>query len=130
MFACSSTLPPAQNVVGPWGVIVAEGSGLFVTTTPLAVVLEHPVTVLVTVTLNVPEPVTVKEDEVAPEILTPPIFHCQVRFVSAGALSVTFPPAQNVVGPDAVIAAEGSGLTVTETGEEVTELQELLTCTV
>ena len=37
----------------------------------------------------------------------------------AGALSVTVPPLQNVVGPEAVIVATGSGLTVTVVGAEV-----------
>lgn len=41
------------------------------------------------------------------------------RYVLAPeAFSVTFPPAQNVVGPDAVAVTVGVGLTVTVTGEE------------
>ena len=35
------------------------------------------------------------------------------------AVSVTLPPAQNVVGPPAVIVAVGIGLTVTTVGAEV-----------
>jgi hypothetical protein len=33
-------------------------------------------------------------------------------------VSVTLPPAQNVVGPDAVIVADGFAFTVTAVGEE------------
>ncbi len=40
----------------------------------------------------------------------------------AGALRVTLPPAQKVVGPDGVIVASGGSLTVTVAGvEEVAE---------
>jgi hypothetical protein len=35
------------------------------------------------------------------------------------AVRVTEPPAQNVVGPDAAIVADGSGLTVTVAADEV-----------
>ncbi len=35
------------------------------------------------------------------------------------AVSVTLPPAQNVVGPPAVIAAAGFALTVTAVGDDV-----------
>jgi hypothetical protein len=34
-------------------------------------------------------------------------------------VSVTLPPSQNVVGPDAVMVATGLGLTVTVTGADV-----------
>ena len=37
------------------------------------------------------------------------------------AVSVTVPPAQKVVGPDAVTVATGKGLTVTVVGEDVAE---------
>jgi hypothetical protein len=37
----------------------------------------------------------------------------------AGALNVTLPPLQNVVGPLAVIVAAGVGSTVTVTGADV-----------
>lgn len=39
----------------------------------------------------------------------------------AGAVSVTLPPEQNVVGPLAVTVATGSGLTVTAVAGEVTK---------
>jgi len=41
--------------------------------------------------------------------------------VPPDAVSVTLPPAQNVVGPEGVIVAVGSGLTVTvrDTGDDV-----------
>jgi hypothetical protein len=35
------------------------------------------------------------------------------------AVSVTLPPAQNVVGPDAVIVADGFALTVTAVADDV-----------
>jgi hypothetical protein len=37
----------------------------------------------------------------------------------ADAVSVTLPPAQMLVGPDGVIAAAGTGLTVTSVAAEV-----------
>ena len=39
----------------------------------------------------------------------------------AEAVNVTEPPAQNVVGPSAVIVATGSGFTVTAVAAEVAE---------
>ena len=40
----------------------------------------------------------------------------------AGAVRVTLPPAQNVVGPDAVMTGvAGGGVTATATGDEVAE---------
>ena len=39
----------------------------------------------------------------------------------AGAVSVTLPPAQNVVGPEGVTVGAGSGLTVTATGVDCVE---------
>ena len=47
----------------------------------------------------------------------------------AGAVRVTLPPAQNVVGPEAVIVAVGGGVTVTFAGAEVA-LQPLPSVTV
>ena len=47
----------------------------------------------------------------------------------AGAVSVTLPPLQNVVGPDGVIVAVGGGTTLTFVGVEVA-LQPLASVTV
>ena len=47
----------------------------------------------------------------------------------AFAVRVTVPPAQNVVGPEAVMLAVGAGFTPTLTGAEVAE-QPLLSVTV
>jgi len=58
-----TTLPPAQNVVGPFAVIVALGNELTVTVLGAEVPLHVP---LVTVTENVPELLTVIDFVVAP----------------------------------------------------------------
>jgi hypothetical protein len=84
-------------------VIVAVGSGLTVTVCD-AGVDEQPFASVV-VTVYVPDVLTVIAAVVAPvdqRKLTPPL-----------AVSVTLPPAQNVVGPLGVIVAVGNGLTVT-----------------
>jgi len=97
------TLPPAQNVVGPLGVIVAVGSGFTVTVCDAGVDVQPFASVVVTV--YVPEELTVIAAVVAPvdqRYDTPP-----------DAVSVTLPPAQKVVGPLGVIVAVGSGFTVT-----------------
>ena len=47
----------------------------------------------------------------------------------AEAVSVTLPPAQNVVGPDALIVAAGSGLTVTVVAGETYWQAALVTMT-
>ena len=61
--AVNKTLCPWQKVVGPPAVMVAAGTWLTVTVTDGEVLLQLPV---VTVTLNVPEPVTVMDCVVAP----------------------------------------------------------------
>jgi hypothetical protein len=101
--AVSVTLPPAQNVVAPLGVIVAVGNGFTVTVRDAGVDVQPFESVVVTV--YVPEELTVIAAVVAPvdqRYDTPP-----------EAVSVTFPPAQNVVAPLGVIVAVGSGFTVT-----------------
>ena len=67
---------------------------------------------------------------VAPEIGVA-AFH-QLYVNPAGAVSVTLPPAQNVVGPLAVITGvAGAGFTVTVRGDDVPpQLTELVTLTV
>ena len=57
LFALSTTLPPAQNVVGPAAVIVARGGVDAVTVTGDDVALQPPLAV--TVTVNVPLVLTV-----------------------------------------------------------------------
>ena len=48
-----------------------------------------------------------------------PVLHNQDA--PADAVSVTEPPLQNVVGPPAVIVADGSGLTVTTVAADTAE---------
>src|SRR5205085_2757446 len=94
--AVSVTLPPAQNVVAPLGVIVAVGSGLTVTECDAGADVQPFPSVVVTV--YVPEVETVIAAIVAPvdqRYDTPP-----------EAVSVTLPPAQNVVAPLGVIVTE------------------------
>lgn len=111
VLAVSVTLPPWQNVVGPEAVIVgAGGVGLTLTETG-ADDAEHPLA-LVTVTSYEPEAVTVIDCVVAP-------FDHRYE-ADGGAVSVTLPPAQNEVRPDAVITGVGgTGFTTTAMGDEV-----------
>ena len=113
--AVSVTELPAQNVVGPEGVIVAIGL-LFTVTAVDAEVAEQPLA-FVTATLKLPVALTVIDCVVAP------FDHKYDE--PAEAVSVTEPPAQNVVGPEAVIVAIGFSLTVTATGVEVALVQPL-----
>ena len=66
----------------------------------------------VTVTVNVPEAMTVIDGVVAPLLQR---YDAPQEF----ALRVTLPPAQNEVGPAGVMTAAGNGLTVTVTGADV-----------
>jgi hypothetical protein len=117
--AVSVTLPPAQNVVGPDGVIVAVGSGLTVTVCDAGAEVQEFASVVVTV--YVPLVLTVIAAVVAP---------VDQRYdVPPEAVSVTLPPAQKVVGPDGVMVAVGSGLTVTVC-DAGAELQEFASVTV
>ena len=76
---------------------------------------EHPFA-SVTVTLNEPEVVTVID------CVTAPVDH--KYDVANGAVSITEPPAQKVVGPPAVIVGvAGSGFTVTVIGALAAEVQ-------
>jgi hypothetical protein len=84
-------------------------AGLTVTVVEAEVVL-HPF-VFVMVTLYEPPAVTLTDCVVAP--------FDQRYELPLDAVSVTLPPAQNVVGPLAVMAALGSGLTVTVVAAEV-----------
>jgi hypothetical protein len=107
--AVSVTFPPAQNVVGPFAVISAVGSGLTVTVVAAEVALQP--FAFVMVTLYEPPAVTLMDCVVAP---------LDQRYeLAPEAVSVTLPPAQNVVAPLAVMAAVGSGFTVTVVAAEV-----------
>ena len=88
---------PGWHMLAP-PVMTPVGAGLTVTVTGEDVA-GHPL-MSVTVTLKVPEAVTLIDGVVAPldHRYDPPGF----------ALSVTLPPWQNVVGPDAVIVAVGA----------------------
>ena len=120
LLAVSVTEPPAQNVVGPEAVIVADGNGLTVTVVAEDVALQP--FALVIVTLKLPEVVTSIDGVVAP---------FDQRYDAPGAaVSVTEPPSQNEVGPDAVIHAAGNGCTVTANGEEVVLQPLVVTVTV
>ena len=91
--------------------IVALGSGLTVTAT-FGDFRTHPFA-FVTVTLYEPPLATLIDCVVAPfdqRYVRPP-----------GALRVTLPPSQNVVGPLGVTVASGSGFVVTVIGAEVFE---------
>jgi len=104
--AVSVTEPPAQNVVGPEGVIVAAGSAFTITAVGVLVALQP--FAFVTMTLYEPLALTAIDCVVAPVD--------QSQDDPALAVSVTEPPLQNVVGPDGVIAAAGSAFTVTAVG--------------
>ena len=105
------TEPPVQKVVGPPAVIVAAGRALTVTVVA-ADVAEQPLA-SVTVTLYAPAALTVMDWVVAP---------LDQRYALAlDDVSVTEPPAQNVVGPPAVMVGDGGGLTVTLVAAEVAE---------
>ena len=115
------TDPPAQNVVGPPAVIVGvAGSGFTVMVVTADVAEQDP---FETVTLNVPLVVTVIDCVVAP--------FDQVFPVADEEVKTTDPPAQNVVGPPAVIVGvAGSGLTVTVVTADVAEQDPFETVTV
>jgi hypothetical protein len=114
-----TTVPPWQNVVGPAAVTVGvEGDGFTVTATGADVAELHPFATAITVKLPVVD--TVMEGEVAPLLQMFPFGALETR--------VTFPPAQNVVGPLGVIkGVEGTLLTVTTTGVDVAELHPFAT---
>lgn len=104
------TEPPAQNVVGPPGVIVgAAGGAVTVIVVPALVELHVP---FETVTVYVPEVETVIACVVS--------VVDQVFPVADEEVKVTEPPVQNVVGPPGVITGVlGAGLTVTVVAEDV-----------
>src|SRR5207244_13215510 len=93
----SGTEPPAQKVVGPLAVIVGVGSGFTVTVVAAEVAVQPFASV--TLTLYEPELDTLIDCVVAP--------FDQRYDAAADAVSVTEPPAQNVVGPLAVTTGVG-----------------------
>jgi hypothetical protein len=106
------TLPPGQNVVGPFADIVGViGVGFTVTVVPIDVAV-HPA--VPTVAVYVPELETVIDCVVAPVDHVFPEAALEVK--------VTFPPEQNVVGPLAeIVGVFGVGFTVTVVPAEVEE---------
>jgi len=116
------TLPPVQNVVAPPAVMVGVAGFVLTVTVVAAEVDEHPP--LVTVTVYDPDAVA----EIAC-VVAPP--GDQTLPVALLDVSVTLPPAQNVVAPPAVIVGvAGFGLTVTVVAAEVDEHPPLVTVTV
>jgi hypothetical protein len=113
--AVKATLPPAQKVVGPPGVTVGvAGNGFTVTVVPADAAEVQPP--LVTVTVYVPPVETVIDWVVAPVDHKLPVAEDEVK--------VTLPPAQNVVGPPAVMVGVGGvGFTVTVVPADVAALQ-------
>ena len=102
-------------------IVGAVGDGLAVTETG-ADDAEHPLA-FVTVTAYEPDAVTVIDCVVAP--------FDQRYEAEAGAVSVTLAPAQNVVGPDAVMTGvAGAGLTVTLCDAEAAQPSEFVAVTV
>lgn len=94
-------VPPLQIVSS---LAIIPGVTVFTVTTVAADVAEHPLP-SVTVTEYEPDELTVIDCVVAP------LLHN--HDVPADAVSITEPPAQNVVGPPAVIVAVGNGFTIT-----------------
>jgi Cu/Ag efflux protein CusF len=119
----NTTLPPAQKVNGPPAEIVGvEGSGFTVTVVPEDGAETH--VPLSTLTVYVPDVVTVIDCVVSPDDQTFPVAEDEVK--------TTLPPAQNVNGPPAeIVGVEGSGFTVTVVPADVAEVQPpLVTATV
>jgi hypothetical protein len=109
--AVNVTEPPSQNVVGPPAVMTGvAGFGLTVTVVQ-ADTAAQPFS-FVTITPYEPDVVTVIDCVCAPVD--------QTYVVADGAVSVTEPPAQNVVGPPAVTTGVGGfAFTVTAVAVDV-----------
>jgi hypothetical protein len=108
--AVSVTDPPSQNVVGPLGVIAGVEGFASTVTVVASDVAEQPLA-FVTVTPYEPDSLTAIDCVVAP--------FDHSHDAAPGAVSVTLPPAQNVVGPDGAIDATGSAFTVTTVAGDV-----------
>ena len=111
----STTLSPAQKVVGPEAVIVGVGGiGLEVTTVGRETAEVQPNST--TYTVKEPEFRTLIACVVAPLLQLFPLAPLEVN--------VTLSPAQKVVGPDAeMVGVGGVGLTVTTVGSETADVQ-------
>jgi hypothetical protein len=119
--AVSVTLPPVQNVVGPDAVITGTARAWTVTLTG-ALVAVQPFAASVTVTVNDPLALTAIDRVVAP--------FDHSHDAPSDAVSVTLPPAQNVVLPVGVIDAGAAVCTVTTVAADVAEQPETsVTCT-
>ncbi|MES2371857.1 MAG: hypothetical protein V4557_04705, partial [Bacteroidota bacterium] len=105
------TDPPAQNVVGPPAVIVADGNAFTVIVIADEVAVQPLAPVIVTVLFD--DVFTVIDCVVSP------VFHNQELPVFA--VRFTEPPAQNVVALPAVIVADGKAFAVTIVADEVAE---------
>ena len=103
--AVNVTEPPSQNVVGPLAVTTGVSGSAFTTTSVVPLVALQPFA-FVTVTPYGPDALTTIDCVVAP---------FDHRYVAlAGAVNVTDPPSQNVVGPLAVTTGvSGSAFTTT-----------------
>ena len=115
------TESPAQNVVGPFAVIVGvAGVGLTVTLSVIEFPEEQPF--VMTSTVKLPEVETVIDCVVSP------VDH--KLSVAEDEVNTTEPPEQNVVAPLAVmVGTEGKGFTVTLVATEVAEHKPLSTTT-
>ena len=103
--AVSVTELPSQNVVGPLAVTTGVVGSTFTVTAVATLVALQPFA-FVTVTLYEPDVFATVDCDVAP--------FDQRYEALAGAVSVTEPPSQNVVGPPAVTTGVGgSAFTVT-----------------
>lgn len=106
--ALNNKVPPAQKVVGPFGVMVAAGKAFTVIVVAAEVALHPPAPV--TVAVKDPEAFTVMDCVVAP------LF--QRYELPALAVNTTEPPVQKLVTPFGVIVAAGTGFTLMVTGAE------------
>lgn len=107
--AVKVTLPPWQKLVGPFAFIAATGLGFAVTLVAVEWLIQPPF--WVTDTVNVPDVLAVIDWVVAP------LLHNQE--LPADAVSVTLPPSQNVVAPEALMIAGGLLFTVTAVAAEL-----------
>ena len=106
-------------MVGPLGVILAVGTGFTVTVVDGEVLVQVPLGLLVvTVTLKVPDALTVIDCVVAP------LLHDQL--LPADAVRITELPWQIVVGPLAVMVADDTCVMVSVTGVRVMLSQSVL----
>ena len=112
----STTLSPAQNVVGPEAVIVGVAGVGFTVTVTGADSEVHP-KIFNRLTVKVPETNTVID-------CVPSPFGCQMLPKGALLVKITLSPSQNVSGPEAVMIGVGGVMfNRTSTTSEVSETQ-------